>query len=192
MQNKHASNDIEIGPVGVKNPNNGQTKVPGVEGNKESGMNKVNGQKVGDSAKGKSDANNQSLSRLLVQNGSGNRDAPSGTGQGSGAGAGGETGGNGTGSNYSYSYHFINFRIRYNGDNFLNGDELNGTIVCRIMADCAGKISVIEYGSRGTTFEGSKIELRVIVNRFLSGCNAVHTGETCPESGLITIKIRNK
>lgn len=113
------------------------------------------------------------------------------TGSGPGGSSGGITGGGGNRpggvGNGVFSYNFTHFKLsstltRVNADG-------EGNIVCRVSVDCAGRASVIEYGSRGTDYTGSAANLRQVFDYFLSKSSFTKVGEKCPESGLVTLKV---
>lgn len=120
---------------------------------------------------------------------------PDGTGT-TGSGPGGKTGvtGDGTGTrpggkgNGVYSYNFTHFKLNSTVRS-VNADG-EGVIACRVSVDCAGRPSVIEYGSRGTTFTGSQANLRSVFDDFLGKSTFTKTGEKCPESGIISLTVK--
>ncbi len=121
-----------------------------------------------------------------INGGTGNK------GWGPGPGNTGITGNHGkrVGGNGLYGYDFTNYKLtsdlrRVNADG-------QGTIVCRVQVDCGGNWSVTEYGSRGTTYNGSVGGLQSVVTTFLRSSHFEKVGEKCPESGLIYIEVKSK
>ncbi|MBS3913805.1 MAG: hypothetical protein KG003_04860 [Bacteroidetes bacterium] len=139
------------------------------------------------------------LGKVGSRTGSGQPGDPNGfpggsgrTGSGSGGNNGGVTGIGGrvpgTRGNGLYSYNFANFKLQSDVTK-VNADG-EGDIVCRVSVDCGGRSSVIEYGSRGTTYSGSLGNMRQVFDYFLSKSTFVKIGEKCPESGYVTLKVR--
>lgn len=119
---------------------------------------------------------------------------PGGTGR-TGSGPGGQTGVTGNGGtrpggvgNGVFSYNFTNFKLSSSVTK-VNADG-EGNIVCRVSVDCAGRASVVEYGSRGTNYTGSESNMRQVFDYFISRSTFTKTGEKCPESGLVTLTVK--
>jgi hypothetical protein len=110
-----------------------------------------------------------------------------------GGGAGGSGGWKGPGSGGGtglYSYNFTNYTMN-STLRTVNADG-TGTIVCRVSVDCGGNWSVVEYSSRGTTYNGSPSGLQKVVTSFLHSATFQRIGDKCPESGYISIEVKNK
>ncbi|MFN5251646.1 MAG: hypothetical protein ACOVQJ_08130 [Bacteroidia bacterium] len=113
------------------------------------------------------------------------------TGSGNGGNNGGVTGnggsrpGSGTGL---YSANFTNFKLSSTVRK-VNADG-EGNIVCRVSVDCAGNASVVQYGARGTTYTGSESNMKAVFDYFMSKSSFSKVGEKCPESGLVTLTIK--
>lgn len=119
---------------------------------------------------------------------------PGGSGS-TGSGPGGNTGVTGSGGNRPggvgngvFSYNFTHFKLSSNVTKVDADGE--GNIVCRVSVDCAGRASVIEYGSRGTTYTGTQSNLKKVFDYFLSRSTFTKIGEKCPESGLVTLTVK--
>lgn len=119
---------------------------------------------------------------------------PGGTGS-TGSGPGGNTGVTGNGGskpggkgNGVFSYNFTHFKLTSTVTK-VNADG-EGNIVCRVSVDCAGRASVIEYGSRGTSYTGSASNLRAVFDYFINRSTFTKIGEKCPESGLVTLTVK--
>lgn len=114
------------------------------------------------------------------------------TGSGPGGSSGGVTGSGGNkpggAGNGVFSYNFTHFKLSSSVTK-VNADG-EGNIVCRVSVDCAGRASVIEYSSRGTTYTGSQSNLRQVFDYFLSRSTFTKIGEKCPESGLVTLTVK--
>lgn len=108
--------------------------------------------------------------------------------QGPGPGAGQYKGAGGPGSGM-LSYKFGNYKL----NSSVTQVETNGSgiIVCSVQVDCDGRWSVVTYGSRGTTFTGSNIDLRNVVSYVLRNSTFVRTGDVCPEIGDISINVKS-
>lgn len=118
-----------------------------------------------------------------IEGGSGNI----GWGPGKGSGITGNHGkkpGNGI-----FGYDFTNYKVTSTLRR-LNADGV-GTVACRVTVDCDGRWIVSEYGSRGTTYNGSVEGLRNVVTTFLRSASFEKIGKTCPESGIIYIEVKN-
>lgn len=102
-----------------------------------------------------------------------------------GDGTGTRPGGKGSGV---FSYKFTNYKLS-SSVRTVNADG-EGDIVCRVSVDCAGRPSVIEYGSRGTTYTGSGANMRAVFDYFLGNSTFTKVGERCPESGLVTLTVK--
>ncbi|MCC7296695.1 MAG: hypothetical protein IT244_00060 [Bacteroidia bacterium] len=114
------------------------------------------------------------------------------TGSGTGGNNGGVTGNGGKRpggvGNGVFSYNFTNFKLSSTVTK-VNADG-EGNIVCRVSVDCGGRASVIEYGSRGTTYTGSESNMKQVFDYFLSRSSFSKIGEKCPESGLVTLTVK--
>jgi hypothetical protein len=120
---------------------------------------------------------------------------PGGTGS-TGSGPGGTKGGvTGNGGitpggvgNGVFSYNFTHFKLSSTVTK-VNADG-EGNIVCRVSVDCAGRASVIEYGSRGTTYSGSVTNMKNVFDYFINRSTFTKIGDKCPESGLVTLTVK--
>jgi hypothetical protein len=115
------------------------------------------------------------------------------TGSGSGGNTGGVTGtgGRGGGGGGIYSYSFNTFKLSSTVTK-VNADG-EGNIVCRVWVDCAGRFTVQEYGTRGTTYNGSVANMRQVFDYFMSHSTFTSKSSNCekPESGLVTLVIKS-
>lgn len=114
------------------------------------------------------------------------------TGSGPGGNNGGVTGNGGKTpggkGNGVFSYNFTHFKLSSSVTKVEADGE--GNIVCRVSVDCAGRPSVIEYGSRGTTYSGSVTNMKQVFDYFINRSTFTKIGEKCPESGLVTLTVK--
>ncbi|MBL7811136.1 MAG: hypothetical protein JNL57_02845 [Bacteroidetes bacterium] len=114
------------------------------------------------------------------------------TGSGKGGNNGGVTGDGGkkpgARGNGLYSTNFTNFRLNSSVTKVDNDGW--GNIVVRLRVNCEGKPSILSWNEPGTTYTGTDANMRAVFTYFLSHSYFTKTGETCPESGLVTLTVK--
>lgn len=119
---------------------------------------------------------------------------PGGTGR-TGSGGGTNTGGvrgDGTGSNPGnrgkglVSAYFTNFRLV--SDVTEVASEGTGTIVYEVRVECDGSFRIIGGEAAGTTYTGG--DSKQVFTSVLKRSSFRKTGETCPETGKVSVNIK--
>lgn len=87
-----------------------------------------------------------------------------------------------------FSYKFTNFKLN-SSVTYVNADG-SGNIVVRVRVDCNGKATVVTWNESGTTYNGTDANMRQVFLYFLGQSYFTKVGDKCPESGLVTLSVK--